>query len=197
MKYSLTVLGRKSVHLKMNTFAKVGRIALSHLFSKKVIFGTTRYEDMGMVNVGTRSVTTSPDPIYLEKEYLGCVVNAYGRQNDYKIFLWSVEMGLSEIILIPNHNEGRLIDLVSRFAEGPVTHIVIAEKHKWEDIDPVDWHLGRNTDSAPQHSQEEVIIYSLTEEQKQSIANHIHNEELDQFESDEEFTFKHGYFPKK
>ncbi|MCC6198793.1 hypothetical protein IT401_01085 [Candidatus Nomurabacteria bacterium] len=181
----------------MNTFAKVGRIALSHLFSKKVIFGTTRYEDMGMVNVGARSVTTSSEPVILEKEYLGCVSNAYGRQNHYKIFLWSVEIGLSEIILIPNHNEGRLIDLISRFAEGPITHIIIAEKKSWQDIDSVDWELGRNTDDAPWHSGEEVIIYSLTEEQKQSIANYIHNEELDQFESDEEFTFKHGYFPKK
>src|SRR3989344_3322412 len=168
----------------MNTFAKVGRIALLHLFSKKEgIFGTTRYQTLGLESSFPRKVSISKEEIYLEKEYLSCVVNAYGRHNSYRIFMWSVELGLSEILL-SRDNEGKLIDLICRCSEGPLTHIVIAVEYR-----------DHNDDSSKEG--EEIIIYSLTDEQKRIISDRIHNEELDQFESEEDFAFNHGYFPEK
>jgi len=167
----------------MNTFAKVGRIALMHLFTKKVgVFGTTRYQELGIESIFPRKVSISKEEVNLFKEYYSCVVNAYGRHNSYKIFMWSVELGLSEI-LISRDNEGKLIDLIHRCSEGPLTHIVIAVEYR-----------DHNDDSSKEG--EEIIIYSLTDEQKRIISDYIHNKELDQFESDEEFTFNHGYFQK-
>lgn len=168
----------------MNTFAKAGRIALLHLFSKKEgIFGTTRYQALGMESSFPRKVSVSKEEVCLEKEYLSCVVNAYGRHNSYRIFMWSVELGLSEILL-SRDNEGKLIDLICRCSEGPLTHIVITAEYR-------DFEF----DSSKEY--EEIIIYSLTDEQKRIISDRIHNEELDQFESEEDFTFNHGYFPEK
>src|SRR5689334_3524042 len=114
----------------MNTFAKVGRIALEHLFLKKEIFGTTRYENMGMVTVLPRIVTISKEPINLYKEYLGHMVGTLGRERNFKIFIWSVELGLTEIMLLPDENEGQLHNLLFRFVKGNITHVVIAEKEE-------------------------------------------------------------------
>lgn len=167
----------------MNTFAKVGRIALMHLFTKKEgIFVPTRYQSLGIASSFPKKVSISKEEIDLEKDYLSCIVNAYGRHNSYKIFMWSVELGLSEI-LISRDNEGKLIDLIHHCSEGPLTHIVIAVEYR-----------DHNNDSSKEG--EEIIIYSLTDEQKRIISDYIHNKDLDQFESDEEFTFKHGYFQK-
>lgn len=172
------------IFYKMNTFAKAGRIALLHLFSKKEgIFGTTRYQELGMASSFLRKVSISKKEINLEKKYLSCVVNAYGRHNSYRIFMWSVELGLSEILL-SRDNEGQLIDLICRCSDGPLSHIVIAVEYR-----------DHNDDSSKES--EEIIIYSLNEEQKRYISDKIHNDELDQFESAEDFTFSHGYFPKK
>lgn len=193
------VLGRKFVHLKMNTFAKAGRIALSHLFrKKKEVFPTNRYEEMGMMKVLPREVFTSDEPIELEKEYLAHVVGALGREKDYKIFFWSVETGLTEILLVSSENEGKLSDLICRFTEGPITHVIVAQKRMYDaDEECYEVDDGNYNDDSFILVQEKIIIYSLTEKQKQYISNRIHNEQLDQFESVEEFTFYHGYFPEK
>jgi hypothetical protein len=167
----------------LNTFAKAGRIALLHLFSKKEgIFGTTRYQELGMASKFPRKVTISTEPVNLERKYLSCVVNAYGRHNSYRIFLWSVELGLSEILL--SRVDGKLLDLICRCSDGPLSHIVIATVHR-----------DHNDDSSTES--EEIIIYSLTDEQKRYISDTIYNAELDQYESEEDFTFSHGYFPEK
>lgn len=185
----------------MNTFAKTGRIALLHLFNKKEeIFKTTRYEEMGMVTVFPREVAMSKFPIDLEEEYLGHMVCTLGREKNYKIFFWSVEMGLTEILLVSGENEGKLSDLLCRFAEGTITHIVIAEKYEWDSSSRVEWELRKNKENSNAINPcviDKVMIYSLTDEQKRSIADRIHNEELDQFENAEDFTFSHGYFPEK
>ncbi|HUC88714.1 MAG TPA: hypothetical protein VMR49_01650 [Candidatus Paceibacterota bacterium] len=184
----------------MNTFAKAGRIALSHLFTKKELFTTTRYEEMGMVTVFPREVAMSKYPIDLEEEYLGHMVGTLGREKNYKIFFWSVEMGLTEILLVSGENEGKLSDLLCRFAEGTITHIVIAEKYEWDSSSRVEWELRKNKENSNAINQcviEKVSVYSMTEEQKRYITGRIHNEELDQFESEEEFTFNHGYFSER
>ena len=182
----------------MNTFAKTGRIALLHLFNKKEkIFKITRYEEVGMVTLFPREVSMCAFSIDLEKEYLGHMVGTLGREKNYKIFFWSVEMGLTEILLVSDENEGKLSDLLCRFAEGTITHVVIAEKYEWDSSSGIEWHLNENPNDDHHCSIEGVVIYSLTEEQKRYITDRIHNEELDQFESAEDFTFSHGYFPEK
>lgn len=186
----------------MRTFAKAGRIALLHLFEgKKVIFNTTRYEEMGIVRVLPRKVYISKEVIDLEKEYLGHMVGVLGRENNYKIFFWGVEMGLTEILLVSDENEGKLSDLLCKFVGGTITHIVIAEKEEW-DSPWGDWKTRKEfaekgVDMSQPCSMERVTIYSLTEEQKGHLANRIHNKELDMIESEEEFIFHHGYFPVK
>lgn len=181
----------------MNTFAKVGRIALSHLFTKKEkIFETTRYEEIGLTKVFPRTISTSNCLVDLDEKYLGHMVGTMGREKNYKIFFWSVEMGLTEILLVSDENEGKLSDLICRFAKGPVTHIVIAEKYEWNDTLGMAWHLSEDIDESNHCVVEHVMIYSLTEEQKQYLANRIQNEEFDQLENEEDFTFDHGYFPE-
>lgn len=181
----------------MNTFAKIGRIALLRLFTnKEKIFTTTRYEEMGMVKVLLRKVSTAKEQIDLEEEYLGHMVATLGREKNYKIFFWSVELGLTEILLRSHRNEGRLLDLLCRIAGGTFTHVVVAEKREWDDYTELDFHLGKNRDNAQKFAQEEITIYSLTKEQKADIANHIHKFGCDP-DSIEEFTRYHGYFPEK
>lgn len=182
----------------MKTFAETGRIALFHLFKKKErIFETTRYEEIGLTKVFPRTISTSSCPVDLDEMYLGHMVETMGRENNFKIFFWSVEMCLTEILLVSNENEGKLSDLICRFAKGPITHIIIAEKYEWNDALGMAWHLSEDINESNHCVVEHIIIYSLSEKQKQYLHNRILNEEFDQFESDEEFTFKHGYFPKK
>lgn len=178
----------------MNTFSKAGKADLLNLFRrKKEIFTTTRYEDMGMVQVFPRIVEVSKDPVDLEREYLGCITNAYGRQNHYKIFIWAVELPLIEIILVPHENEGRLIDLINRFAVGPITHVIIAEKKEGDS----GISLDSRVDKTQSYSQEHIQIFSLIDAQKKWIERERVKMEGCEFESDQEFTFQHGYFPKK
>lgn len=133
----------------------------------------------------------------LDKEYLGHMVGTMGREKNYKIFFWSVEMGLTEILLVADENEGKLSDLLCRFTKGQITHIVIAEKYEWDGYEEIEWHLCEDRNETSHRSIEKIVIYSLTEEQKRYISDRIYNEELDEIESDEEFAFKHGYFPVK
>ena len=182
----------------MKTFAETGRIALFHLFKKKEkIFETTRYEEIGLTKVFPRKITTSSCPVDFDEKYLGHRVGTMGREKNFKIFFWSVEMGLTEILLVSDENEGKLSDLICRFAKGPVTHIVIAEKYEWNDALGMEWNLSEDIDESNHCAVEDITIYSLSEEQKQYLLNRIQNEEFEQFEGEEEFTFNHGYFPQK
>ncbi len=176
----------------MNTYAKAGRIVLSLYFAKKEkIFSTDEFEQMGMVRVLPRKVIVAKEPIDLEKEYLAHMVQTLGREHDYKIFFYDVaqlEFPIEEIELISNEREGRLIDLmVWGYLDTP-THIVIAEKKSWQDDCENDEDY---------YSQEEITIYSLTEEQKQFIESSIVSYIASQFESKEDFTSNHLEFPKK
>lgn len=182
----------------MKTFAETGRIALLHLFNKKEkIFETTRYEEIGLTKVFPRTISTSSCPVDLDEKYFGHMVGTMGREKNFKIFFWSVEMGLTEILLVSDENEGKLSDLICRFTKGQITHIIIAEKYEWNDHLGMRWDLSEDIDESHHCVVEHITIYSLNEEQKQYLNNRIMNEELDQFESEDEFTFNHGYFPKK
>ncbi len=188
-KNNLGIARCDKILIQMNTFAKNGRNALLHLFSKKELFGATRYP---------REVTVSKHSIDLEDEYLGHKVGTSEREDHYQIYFWSIEMGLTEILLVSGKNEGKLSDLICRFAKGSVTHIVIAKKIRWGRFTAGEWEskIRENPDSN-HGATDKVMIYSLTERQIKSINDRIDNEELDQFESAEDFTLSHGYFPKK
>lgn len=159
----------------MKTFAKTGRDALSHLFAKREIFSSSRYEDLEMVKTYPRVVTVSKKPINLEQEYLAHMVGVLDREKNYKIFLWNVESGLKEVQLESDENEGKLINLITDSEYLDPTHIVIAEKEEWTDSSSFPWDvklkLAENDVEAGQPcSVERVNIYSLNEEQKREIS---------------------------
>jgi len=145
----------------MKSFSKIGRVVLKHLFTKKQIFSITSFERSGGIKTMERKINLPLDPICLEKEFRARVVNLPDRARHYKIFVWGVEIGLIEIKLIPLEMEGKLIDLVCQAVQGTVpSHIVIAEKKHWD----YDFE---------QFVQEEINIYSCTNEQKILIENII------------------------
>jgi len=162
----------------MKTFAKTGRDALLHLFAKKEIFRSSRYEEMDIVRTYPRVITLSKKPINLEQEYLAHMIGVLGREKNHKIFLWNVEAGLNEIKLESDENEGKLIDLITLSTSNLPTHIVVAEKEEWNDSSMVPWDLKlrlakNNTEMAQPCSVERITIYSLIEIQKQEIAQNI------------------------
>ena len=70
-------------------------------------------------------------------------------------------MGLMEIKLIPHENEGTLFDIICRSVSKIIpSHIIIAEKKCWD----CDSEL---------YVQEEVSVFTLTDQQKTSIQYHF------------------------
>ncbi len=181
-----------------NTLAKRGKQLLMVYFSKKEIFVTTRYEEMGMINVLPRKLSISSQPIDLEKVYKGHMVATLGRENNYIIFTWSTEFGLTQIKPVADEVEGSLIDLISwnaRLYEVP-SHIIITQKKEWDDFTEIEFQLGKNRDNANRYSQEEITIYSCTAEQQQFIWNSIDSEIESRSETEQDFMLNHRYAPK-
>ncbi|HBA36855.1 TPA: hypothetical protein DCZ15_03195 [Candidatus Falkowbacteria bacterium] len=158
----------------MKTFAGIGRDALSHLFTKKKIFSFSVDEKQGIVRIYPRVITISKKPIDLGREYLAYMVGIANREKNHKIFLWDIELGLNEIQLTANENEGKLIDLIIRTQSITPTHVVIAEKEEWNDSPMFQWDVKlefakRGVELAQPCSVERITIYSLNDGQKQAI----------------------------
>ena len=179
----------------MNTHSKTGKDVLIRLFRNKRIFSfkeDIRMEKPGTIRFLPRKIWADTDLLDLEEES-SSYNYIQGVEEERKIYFWSVEMGLTEILL-GDKNKGKLSDLLCRFAKGMITHVVIAHKEKWS------WSnefKGQLTEDEPTTIQEEISIFSLTREQKQYISDRIFNEKLSELEDDSEFIFQHGYFPVK
>jgi len=147
----------------MKTVAEIGRVMLSHFFKKKEIFRKTRYEELGMVKLKKEVVCPKDKFVDLQREFLTCVTNVYGRQNHYILYLWGIETGLIEI-QITDANEGKLIAILNDIEENEKrfcpSHLVVAKNRTNTYFDGEEEYTER---------EEEITIYSLLEEQKKEI----------------------------
>lgn len=170
----------------MNTFAKIGKVALAHLFSKIQIFELNWGEIEGRVKILPRQVIKSNTEIDLQKPYLQSEIDDSGKHTMRLIFSWGIEIGLSEALVqsrsivledyLPFQYYGMHEDLVS--------HVVIAEKIEWED-------------DSQSFSQEIVTIYALTQDQQIQLVQSSEEEGEDPTweETPEDFTLNHLEFP--
>lgn len=146
----------------MNTFAKIGRDALKHLFSKKKVFTKPRSKIYGTKPL--RAIYLSKEPIDLESE-----VSKLFSKNNFKIFIWEIETGLKEVkvseaIKISTNKTLSFVDLICRNSSKVPSHIVTVEQKLWNDEEESD---------AVFYSEEKRTIYSLTGKQRQLISSEI------------------------
>ncbi|MFA6524342.1 MAG: hypothetical protein WC264_03150 [Candidatus Paceibacterota bacterium] len=151
----------------MKTFAKIGQGALTHLFLKKEVFKKTTSEELKMVAQLPKKVSISKELINLEDLYISELRIALLEETFYKIYIWDIELGLIETEL-DNKNQRNLITLICRTQKVP-SHVVIAKKKYFDRFE---------FDEFESYSQEEIIIYSCSENQKKLITNCIKTSQL-------------------